>query len=408
MTDDRSLERAARSWIETGPTWAPDSVVDRALDLIATTPQERDLRVPWRNRPMTFSNRLLIGVATLAIVLVGGAFALQPGSGPGVGASASPSGTPVASAALPSASAIGAPALTQSFASERYGYTVLYPSGWATRPASASWAAGATNDWGSGINDELSGTNARFSGAAQQLAEGQTADTWLQAYGTLYRSGDPSSWKTVTIGGLPGSIVFDGVAAGSGGISPGGVAFDAVVVSGRFAYNFNMDGQVDRAAFEAFLASVTLPAIPALDRTFMSPLGGYSIDHPATWAITLAPRAWTSGYETQSVSDQVGAGPTIYGTSTKLPVGMSFETWYADYAADRTRGTACGSPTRDEDITVDGTVGHLDVHCPTIYLEAVVSTGGRVYVLTMFMPFTRPLFESLLATVRLTPATAKD
>ena len=31
MTDDRSLERAARSWIEDGPTRAPDRVVEAAL-----------------------------------------------------------------------------------------------------------------------------------------------------------------------------------------------------------------------------------------------------------------------------------------------------------------------------------------------------------------------------------------
>jgi len=31
MTDDRSLERAARSWLESGPTEAPDHAVDAAL-----------------------------------------------------------------------------------------------------------------------------------------------------------------------------------------------------------------------------------------------------------------------------------------------------------------------------------------------------------------------------------------
>ena len=48
MTDDRSLERAARSWIEAGPTQAPDRAVEAALLRIETTPQERDLRIPWR------------------------------------------------------------------------------------------------------------------------------------------------------------------------------------------------------------------------------------------------------------------------------------------------------------------------------------------------------------------------
>ena len=42
MTDDRSLERAARSWLEEGPTRAPDRPVDAALARIQTTRQERD------------------------------------------------------------------------------------------------------------------------------------------------------------------------------------------------------------------------------------------------------------------------------------------------------------------------------------------------------------------------------
>ena len=36
MTDDRSLERAARSWIEAGPTRAPDRAVEAALLRIET------------------------------------------------------------------------------------------------------------------------------------------------------------------------------------------------------------------------------------------------------------------------------------------------------------------------------------------------------------------------------------
>ena len=53
MTDDRSLERAARSWLENGPTEAPDRAVEAALLRIETTPQERDWHVPWRLPKMT-------------------------------------------------------------------------------------------------------------------------------------------------------------------------------------------------------------------------------------------------------------------------------------------------------------------------------------------------------------------
>ena len=89
----------------------------------------------------------------------------------------------------------------------------------------------------------------------------------------------------------------------------------------------------------------------------------------------------------------------------KLPAGTSFEDWFAAYDADRSVNT-CGAPSNNEDVTVDTLIGHLDVHCAASYLEAVIPKGGRVYVFTMFQPFNRPLFEALLATVRLTPETA--
>jgi Tol biopolymer transport system component len=72
MTDDRSLERAARSWIESGPTRAPDRAVEAALLTIESTAQERDLRIPWR-LPKMLMNRLAV-VAAAVLVLVAGAF----------------------------------------------------------------------------------------------------------------------------------------------------------------------------------------------------------------------------------------------------------------------------------------------------------------------------------------------
>lgn len=82
MTDDRSLERAARSWVEEGPSRAPDYAVAAALARIQTTPQERDLRIPWRPRTMfdrlaaaAIAGVLAIGTLTLGYSL----FAKPPG-----------------------------------------------------------------------------------------------------------------------------------------------------------------------------------------------------------------------------------------------------------------------------------------------------------------------------------------
>jgi hypothetical protein len=103
MTDDPSLERAARSWIEAGPTQAPDRAVEAALLRIQTTKQERDLRIPWRLPKMTTPARVA-AAAVIGVLAIGGAFyLLSPGGRSNVGVPG-PSPTP-----SPSASALPAP-----------------------------------------------------------------------------------------------------------------------------------------------------------------------------------------------------------------------------------------------------------------------------------------------------------
>jgi hypothetical protein len=101
MTDDRSLERAARSWLENGPTQAPDRAVEAALLRIETTAQERDWHVPWRLPKMTTTVRVATA-AILGVLVVGGALLMfgRPGQS-GVGGPG-PSPTPSTSTFVPS------------------------------------------------------------------------------------------------------------------------------------------------------------------------------------------------------------------------------------------------------------------------------------------------------------------
>ncbi len=106
MTDDRSLERAARSWLESGPTEAPDHAVEAALLRIQTTRQDRVTPVLWRLPKMNGVARLFAAVATVGVVVLAGLFTLRPGSPPNVGASASPNPSASAGeASSPSATA---------------------------------------------------------------------------------------------------------------------------------------------------------------------------------------------------------------------------------------------------------------------------------------------------------------
>lgn len=109
MTDDRSLERAARSFIEPGPTRAPEAAVERALGIIQTTPQERNLRIPRRFSSMSMLAR---AAAAAAIVAVGVVFlALRPPSGVG---SAQPTATPGVTAAPTASPAVDRPMFPSS------------------------------------------------------------------------------------------------------------------------------------------------------------------------------------------------------------------------------------------------------------------------------------------------------
>ena len=95
--DDRSLERAARSWLEEGPAYAPDHAVETALSRIQTTPQERDLNIPWRFPTMNPISRLA-AVALVAVVAIAGASYLfgRGSTGPASQATPAPTAPPTA------------------------------------------------------------------------------------------------------------------------------------------------------------------------------------------------------------------------------------------------------------------------------------------------------------------------
>jgi len=256
MNDDRSVERAARSWIETGPTQAPDRVVERALLTIETTRQERDLGIPWRFPIMTTPARVAAAAVTI-VLLVGGAFALTGRLGQGAGglpastspspiASGSPSLVPSASASLtaevgplparetvlPAGTYVAAPFVAgrpagcmdppQPGCSEsmddsiRATFTV--PAGWGAINGTGVWLSaekasapnGASMGFGRGswLHSDPCLTEERIAanGARPDVPVGPTANDFAQAIADhpLFEATDPVA---VTLGGYSGMYV---------------------------------------------------------------------------------------------------------------------------------------------------------------------------------------------------------
>jgi hypothetical protein len=267
MTTDRDFDGIAMAWLADGPDELPDRVLDAVAAEIHTTRQRRP-RVPWRYQPMSTPFR--VGTAAVIGVLVIGGFVFltRPGpsgvGGPGPSPSAIPSPATSPSAAASASPAATVPPLTQSFTSPRHGYTVHYPEGWTATPGTQSWVPGTVTLWGDPALDSIGSSDARLSIASQPLGAGQTADEWLVGYCHSLQTDGASCGPAITIGGQTGYVDEDGATA-SGGITAGGLIFDApVVVDGR-GYEFTLDGHVDRALFEALLASVTFDAAAAKD-----------------------------------------------------------------------------------------------------------------------------------------------
>jgi hypothetical protein len=106
MTDHSAIERTAQTWIELGPTRAPEPAVAAALDRIAVTTQDRAF-ITWRSTRMTRAARL-VAVAAMAALAIGGVSLLAGGIGdadPSPSPSVNASPTPGASEASPSSSA---------------------------------------------------------------------------------------------------------------------------------------------------------------------------------------------------------------------------------------------------------------------------------------------------------------
>jgi hypothetical protein len=274
MTDDRSLERAARLWLEIGPTQAPDRPIETALALIEHTPQERAWPRPFDGERWRLGDRPVLAVAVLAVVLVGGVAILRPDHGPGPAISPSPSPSQSPTTTLepsgspsPSVQEGGAAYLTSTFVSPLNGYSVIYPDDWVVTPATDSWRAGVTNQWGSTALDELRGSTARFVGASQRLAPGQTAEAWLSDFAAEACITPRDNWLSVPIGGSMGLIDADGCEAPDPPVGKGGALYDAVVILDGRAYDFTMDGELSHTDFVALLATVRLDPASAVDPT---------------------------------------------------------------------------------------------------------------------------------------------
>jgi hypothetical protein len=270
MTANDSLERRVADYYATeAPPRAPDWLLMSTLETIDATPQRRVLtRVPWRFPNMNkFAKVAIAAVVVIAVGAVGLSL-LRPSTPSGVGGqpiaspSASASPTPGTS---PSDSPVSPPALTGTYTSDRYGFSISYPAGWVPRPATDAWTTGFpdfASTTGDVIYDPALEGNLWIVVASQPLAEGTTSTQWVDdllaaGIGGL-DSCDPPI-EPVTIDGNQGRRCGSPSAA----VAAGGRGYAVVLyVSGD---DPAVVAAYDQAYFDEILATLRLQPQDAVD-----------------------------------------------------------------------------------------------------------------------------------------------
>ena len=270
MTANDSLERRiADHYAAEATPRAPDWLLASTLDTIEDTPQRRVLiRVPWRFPHM--NNFAKLAIAAVVVIAVGavGLSVLRPqtpsdvGGQPTASPSASASPTPSTS---PSSSSVSPTELTETFTSERYGFSISYPAGWVPRPATSPWTA-SFPDFGSTagdvIYDPVLESDLWIVVASQPLAEGTTSTQWVDdmlAAGIAGLDSCDPPIEPVTIDGNQGRRCGSPAAA----VTAGGRGYAILLyVSGD---NPAVLAAYDQAYFDEILASLRLQPEDAVD-----------------------------------------------------------------------------------------------------------------------------------------------
>ena len=185
---DREFERALNDWLESGSDRTPPQAIDAVLLAAKTTPQERDLRVPWRTSPMSIQLRFAAVIAVLAIAGLAGMMIFRPGPGPGSNSSLSPSPSPtVAPSPSPTLASTLPPIDTSGwtrYTSPRYPLTISYPPDWTVEPGDHDWSLAADAAWPNSAAEHFVSANGSVGVAvwSAAVAPGTTLESWIAAY----------------------------------------------------------------------------------------------------------------------------------------------------------------------------------------------------------------------------------
>ena len=213
MTPPRERSAIVAAWLEEGPNELPESTRRAiAVDVRTTHQSRRSIWFPWGFPAV---DRLsLVALATVAVmVLAVAGLAVSRIAPNGSSVVGSPSETPPSPSPSPWTT-LPIPPMQQTFFSQLHGYTVSYPAGWSSIPATQTWwppdwKAGGSPEKPFDFIDDGDGPP-WFRAASATLPAGlPNVDDWIDEFLTF---GDPNCvpprerQEAITIDGASGRL----------------------------------------------------------------------------------------------------------------------------------------------------------------------------------------------------------
>ncbi len=284
MNRNPDFEGLLGNWLETGPTAAPDGVLDSVLVEFPSTPQRRVAsRAPWTSPLMNGYVRVLAAIAAVALIAVAGVVVLD--TAPSNGVAGPPLASPAPSVASTSASASASPSASlsaravdtsgwKSFTSPRHGITLRYPAEWTVDPATAPWPVGAViADPPNPMVDTLASPSGfSIAVASQPLPNGLTGAAWLARRQAANAALDPDYAYCYPAPAEMERTVVDGMPAWLQGGNGCAVNEVFTFAGGRvYVITGNIDPHLNRPLFDAVLSTVLFDPAKANDAPVARP-----------------------------------------------------------------------------------------------------------------------------------------
>jgi hypothetical protein len=262
MNQPRDPDAIIATWLDDGPIDLPDETRRAIAVGLRTQPRARRMALPWRWSTSPIARLVAMAAMVLAVGGLSIFVLAYRGGGPGATPAASVSASP---STFPAASSEAIAAMTRTFTSPQYGYSIRFPADWTSAPGTSLWSP---DDWaisGSPQDpfDILQGAAGEplFRSASGLMPDGAVVDDWITQHLTLSDvaacSPPRNTLEEVVIGGQSGRLR---------GFCSTATEIEATVVVDRRVYMFTLffgegwtagEGEA-RALFDAFASTIEL------------------------------------------------------------------------------------------------------------------------------------------------------